>query len=69
MSEPHGAYRILASPLGPGFLATCPACKKRLSLELLNSRQHPVLKQVETYRCKRCGHEVEFAKELPSQAV
>ncbi len=69
MSRHSGENKVVESPLGPGFFATCPACKKPFALEYLKSRDHPIVKQVKTYRCRWCGHEVEFAKERPPQAI
>ena len=69
MDRPPDANKILESPLGPGFLRTCPSCLKRFSLELQATRNHPIVKQVEIYRCKVCGYEVAFAKEHPPNAI
>jgi DNA-directed RNA polymerase subunit M/transcription elongation factor TFIIS len=69
MSYRLAVSKILASPLGPGFSRTCPACHERFALELQQKCDHPIANQVATYRCKACGHEVEFAKEHPPNAV
>lgn len=69
MGRPLDANKILQSPLGPGFSRTCPSCFKRFALELEATRDHPIVKQVEKYRCKACGHEVEFAKQQPPNAI
>lgn len=63
------AKGILASPSRPSFCRTCPACGKWFALKLLQSRQHPVVGRVTTYRCKTCGHEVEYAQNRPADTI
>lgn len=69
MSPLNVANKILASPLGPGLWRVCPACHKRFALRLQRKGDRQIVKQVTTYRCKACGHEVEFAKQHPPNAI
>ncbi len=63
------ASGILAAPLQAGFQRTCPACGKRFALKFQQSRPHPVVGRVTIYRCRACGHEVEYAQDRPAGTV
>lgn len=69
MSSSNYESGVLPSPLGPGILRICPACRKRFALRLKSKRADKVFAEVATYRCKACGHEVEFAKQPPANTL
>lgn len=60
------ASGILAWPLQPSFCRICPACGKWFALRFQQARPHPVVEQIAAYRCRACGHAVEYAQGRPS---
>jgi hypothetical protein len=60
---------ILPKPVGPDFFQVCPTCGQPKFLEFKRSEPHDVLKELNIYACKFCGHELAFGRELPRHVV
>lgn len=50
---------IIATPLQPGQLKTCPHCLESLSQTFVRTDKHEKLGELRVYRCNKCGKEVE----------
>jgi hypothetical protein len=60
---------ILAEPMQPGDNMICPRCLKWHALEFRRSRPSELQGEISTYRCRKCGAEIEFAACHPPHAL
>ncbi|MBC7853215.1 MAG: hypothetical protein IAF94_07250 [Pirellulaceae bacterium] len=60
---------IVAAPLQPGQLETCPRCSLPLAQQFVRAEEHESLGKVHVYRCQACKKEVDYLLALPSHAV
>jgi len=61
--------QILEQPLRPGILRICPSCKRWFALVYQRSKPHEVVGPIDYYRCKRCDHEISYARSFPPETL
>jgi DNA-directed RNA polymerase subunit M/transcription elongation factor TFIIS len=60
---------ILARPLQPDHLGTCPHCDQPRALVFVRLERDDRAEWIAVYRCRRCGETAEFAWSHPPGAV
>jgi len=60
---------ILPQPMQSGSMWNCPECRKWFALQLQSVRTDERDIVISTYRCRRCGFEIEFADSHPKGVV
>ena len=65
----RNTFSIIAAPLQPGELKTCPHCSQPLAQQFVRTEQHEKLGKVLIYRCRKCEKEVDYLASLPPQVV